>query len=81
MQGIGVLIVCLKVKKTKGIIVRNPKVLKAVIFCDYSFPTNKGKGKSVRGLVGTLGGTLPTCSFKTQRNITFIITEANYVAL
>ena len=80
-KALGFLIGYLRIKKKKGIIFRNPNVLKIVIFCDYNCPINKGTGKSVRGLVGTLGGTLPTCSFKTQRNITFIITEANYVAL
>ena len=80
-KALGFLIGYLKVKKTKGIIVRNPKVLKAVIFCDYNFPTNKGTRKSFRGLVGTLGGTLPTSSFKTQSTIIFISTEVNYVAL
>ena len=33
----------LKGKNTKVIIVRNHKVLKAVMFCDYIYNTNKGK--------------------------------------
>ena len=57
---LGRLIVYLKGKETKGIIIRNPKVMKLVIFCDSNYATDKDTRKSVSGLVATLEGTLLT---------------------
>ena len=71
----------LKVKQTKGTIIRKPKVIKAVMFCDSNYTTDKETRKSVRGLVDTIGGTLLTCSPKNHRIVMLIITEADYVAL
>ena len=51
----------LKGKETKGTIIRKPKVLKVVIFCDYNYATEKETRNSVSGLVATLGGTLLRC--------------------
>ena len=71
----------INVKETKCIIIIKLKVLKAVMFCDSNYSTDKETRKSVSGLVSTLGGTLPTCSPKTQRNVTLSRTEEEYVAL
>ena len=66
----------LKGKDTKGITIRNTKVLKAVMFCDSSYATDKDVRKTVSDLVTTLGGTLLTCLSKTHRTVTLISTEA-----
>ena len=71
----------LKGKETKVIVIRKPKVQKAFMFCESNYATDKETRKSVSGLVDTLGGTLLTCSSKTQRTVTLISTEAEYVAL
>ena len=68
-------------KYTKGIVIRKPKVLKTVILCDSSYATDKETRNSVIGLVATLGGTLLTCLSKTQRTVTLISTDAEYMAL
>ena len=78
---LGRLIGYLKGKETKGIIIRKPKVLKAVMLCDPNYATDKETGKSVSDLVATLGGTLLTCLSKTQRTATLSSTEAEYMAL
>ena len=59
-KALGLLIGYLKSKETKGIIIRNPKVMKLVIFCDSNYATDKDTRKSVSGLVATLEGTLLT---------------------
>ena len=69
------LIFCLKVKDTKGIIIRKPKVLKAVMFYDSNCATEKETRKTESGLVATLVGTLLTCLPKTQRTVRLISTE------
>ena len=66
----------LKGKETKGIIIRKPKILKAVMYTTYKETRN-----SVSGLVATLGETLLMCSSITQRTVTLIRTEAEYVEL
>ena len=78
---LGHLIVYIKVKEAKGIILRKPKVLKAVMFCDSNYSTYKDTRNSVGGLFATLGETLLTCLSKTQRNVTLIRTEEEYMAL
>ena len=80
-KALGHLIGYLKGKETKGIIVRNPKVMKAVIFYDSNYATDKKARNSVSGLVATLGGTLLTCSSKPQRAVRLSSTESEYVAL
>ena len=80
-KALGRLIGYLKGKQTKGVIIRKPKVLKEVMFCDSNYATDKETRKSVSGLVATLGGKLLTCSSKTQRTVTLSSTEAEYVAL
>ena len=72
---------CLKGRETKVIIIRKPKVLKAVMFCDSNYATDKETRNSVSGLLATLGGTLLPCSSKTQRTVTLSRTEVEYVAL
>ena len=52
----------LKGKYTKCIITRKPKALKAYMFCDSKYATDKETRNSVSGLVATLVGTLLTCS-------------------
>ena len=71
----------LKGKETKVIIIRKPKVLKAVMFCGLNYATDKKTRNSVSGLVETLGGTLLTCLSKTKRTVMISSTEAEYVAL
>ena len=78
---LGRLILYLKGKETKDIIIRNPKVLKAVMFCDSNCAIYKETRNSVSGLVTTLGGALLTCSSKTYRTVTLSNTVAYYVAL
>ena len=67
---LGCLIGYIKVKETKGIITRNTKVLKEVMFCDSNYTTDKETRKSVSGLVATLGGTLLMYLSKNQRTVT-----------
>ena len=60
---LGHLIVYIKVKEAKGIILRKPKVLKAVMFCDSNYATDNNTRKIISGFVATLSWTLLTCSF------------------
>ena len=60
-KALGSLIGYLKGKETKGIIIRNPEVLKAVMCRDSNDATYKDTIKSVSGLVTKLGGTLLMC--------------------
>ena len=78
---LGCLIGYLKGKETKGIIIRKPKVLKAVMFRDPNYAANKETGKSVSGLVSTIGGEILMCLSKTHRTVTLSSTEAEYMAL
>ena len=55
-KALGRFIVSLKGEKIIGIIIRKPKVLKAVMFCDSNYATDKETRKTVSGLVATLGG-------------------------
>ena len=73
---LGRLIGCLKGKQAKGIIIRKPKVMKVVMFCDSTYATDKDTRKSVSGLVTTLGGTLMMCLSQTHMNLTLSSTEA-----
>ena len=77
----GCLIGYIKGKEEKGIITRNPKVLKAVMFCDYNYATDRDTRKSVSSIVATLGGTILTCSSKSHRTVTFISKEAECMAV
>ena len=77
----GHLIGYIKGKETKGIFIRKPKVIKAIILCYSNYTTDKKTKKSVRGIVAIIRGTLLTCSSKTQITVTLIITEAECVAL
>ena len=56
-------------------------VLKAVMFSNSNYATDKETRKSVSGLVATLGGAILTCLSKTQRTVTLRSTKAEYVAL
>ena len=80
-KALGGFIGYLKGKETKFIIIRKPKVLKAIIFCDSNYARDKDTRNSFSGLVSTLGGTLLTCSSKFQRVVTLISTYLEYVAL
>ena len=55
--------------------------MKAVMFCDLNYATDKETQKSVSGLVATLGGTLLTSLSKNQRTVALIRTETKYVEL
>ena len=61
-KSLGSFIGYLKIKETKGIVIRNPKVLKAVMFCELNYATEKEIGNNISGLVATLGRKLLTCS-------------------
>ena len=61
-NALGSLIVYLKGKQKKGIFIRRPKGLKAVMFCDSNYATDRETINSVIGIVATLGGKLVTCS-------------------
>ena len=80
-KALGRLIGYLKGKETKGIITRKPKVVKAVMFYDSKYATDKETRNSVSGLVATLGGKLLTCLSKTQRSVTLSSAESEYMAL
>ena len=80
-KALGLLIGYLKSKETKGIIIRNPKVLKSVMFCDSNYAICKETINTVSGLVATLVGTLLKFLSKTQRTATLSSTEADYMAL
>ena len=71
----------LKCKDTKCIIIRKPKVLKSVMFCDSKYATDKEKRKSVIFLVATLEETLLVFLSKSHRTATLSSTEAECVEL
>ena len=50
-------------KKDKSIIIRKPKCLKAVMFCDSNYATYKETRNRVSDLVTIPGGTLLPCSY------------------
>ena len=77
----GRLIGYIKGKETKVIVIKNPKVLKAVMFCDSNYNTYKETRKSVSSIVATIGGTLQTRSSKTHKNVMLSSTKSEYVAL
>ena len=78
---LGSLIGYLKVKEIKGIIIRNPKFLEVVMFCDYNYSAYMETRESVSSLVATLEGTLIMCLSKTQRGMTLSSTEVECLAL
>ena len=78
---LGRLIGDIKVKDTKFVFIRKSKVLKAVIFCESNYATDKETRNSFRSLFTTIVGTLLTFLSKTQRAVTLNSTEAEYVAL
>ena len=80
-KSLGSLIGDLKGKEKKGIVIRKPKVLKYVIFFNSNYATYKETRNIVSSLVTTLGRELIMCLSKTQRTVTLISTEAEYVAL
>ena len=80
-KALGHFIGYLKGKETKGITIRNPKVLKAVVLCNSNYAMDKETRNSVSIIFATLGGTLLKCPLKTQRTIALSIMEAEYVAL
>ena len=80
-KALGRLIGYLKGKETKGIVILNPKFIKAVMCCDQNYATDKETRNNVSGLVATNGRKIPTCLSKTQSIVKLIITEAEYVAL
>ena len=59
----------LKLKNSKGTIIRKPKVLQYVIFCHYNYATYKETRNSFICIVTTLGGTLLTCSQRLKRQL------------
>ena len=80
-KALGRMIGYLKVKNTKCIIIRNTKVLKAVMSYDSNWATNKETRNTVSGIVTTIKVTLRLCSSNTQITITLSSTESEYMAL
>ena len=80
-KALGHLIGFIKVKKTRVIVIRNPKVLKSFIFCYSNYATYKETRKSLIGLVATFGETLLMCLSKTQITVTQNSMDSEYVVL
>ena len=78
---LGRMILYLKGKKTECIIIRKNKTLKAVMFCNSNYVTDKETRKSVSGIGTTFGKILMTCSSHTHRTIALSSTEADYMVL
>ena len=68
----GSIIGYLKGKEIKYIFIRKPKVLKAVMFCNSNYATDKDTRNSASGIVATLVGALLMCSSKTKRTVALI---------
>ena len=64
-KALGRLIGYIKGNDTKGIAIRKPKVIKAVMLYESNYATDKEKRNSVSSLVDTLRGTLLKCLSKT----------------
>ena len=64
-KALGNFIGYIKCNNTKGIIIRYPKVIKMVMFCNSNYAMDNETRKSVSGLVAKLVGTLLTCPSKT----------------
>ena len=62
-------------------IIREPKVIHVVIFCNYNHATNTETRNIVSGIFTKLGVKILPCSSKTQRTINLRSMEAEYVAL
>ena len=78
-KALGRLIEYIRGKYTKGIIIIMTKIMKAFMFCDSKYATDKEERKSVSGLFDTLRGTVLLCSPKNQSTVMLSITEADYV--
>ena len=78
-KALGCLNCSIKVKETKGIVIRKHKFMKAVMFCYSNYTTDKETRKSVYGLVSNLGNTLITLSPRSQRTVTLNRTESEHV--
>ena len=65
----------LKGKNLHGHVMRRPKDLKAVLYCDASYATDKDQRRSVSG---TLGGMIVNWSSCTQKVATLSSTESIY---
>ena len=61
--------------------VRVPKNLKAEIYVDSDYATNKKDRKSITGMISTIGGCITGWKSGKQTGITLSSTEAEYVAL
>ena len=71
----------LKGKIRHGHVMRRPKDLKAGLYCDSSYATDKDQRRSTRGMIGTLGGMIVNWSSRTQKVATLSSTESEYMAL
>ena len=61
--------------------VRRHEDLKAVLYCDASYATDKDQCRSVSGMIGTLGELIVNWSSRTQKVATLSSTESEYMAL
>ena len=80
-KALGYIIGYLKGKNKEGIIIRKPKVLKAVMFWDSNYATDKETINIVINLAATLGLSLLTCSLETHRTVTLRSIETEYMVL
>ena len=71
----------LKGKKLHGHIMRRPRELQAVQYCDASYATDPVLRRSISGMIGTLGGMIVSWSSRTQKITTLSSTESEYIAL
>ena len=71
----------MKGKEFYGIILRKPKYLKGIDFCDANYATNIDNRKSVSGALNTIGGMVTGWSSKTQHTTSLSTTESEYISM
>ena len=64
-----------------GHVMRMPKDLKVVLYCDASYSMDKDQRRSVSSMIDTLGGMTVNWSSCTQKVATLSSTESEYTAL
>jgi hypothetical protein len=69
-----------KNRKDAKIILRKPKELRSVSWCDSDHAKNEDNRKSISGRVSTLGGMITSWSSKAQTTVTLSSTESEYAS-